>query len=214
MHVNFIIDKEYELHFAKDENQKKIINDLYNSRSELLILTKKLYQKYWNEIDSKFSKEVEKITGYKWSYKQYDCAVTLYFMGFSNWGKGSKVAWYAYENPYRLRRWVSHEILLSNFFEIILRHYKDKNLTDGQIWALAEITGFCMCCFTDLGKKFWPWNLEYSTTHNYPQIVELQNKLKPIFIERKNFDDYVKKAIKLVRDYPDIGPVNHQHLHK
>lgn len=213
MHVNFIIDKEYELGFAKDDLQKKAINELYDSRFELLKLTKELYQKYWNEIDDAFSKEVEKITNYSWPYERYDCVVTLYFRGFSNWGKGAKVAWYAYENPYRLRRWVAHEILLSNFFEIIYRHYKNENLTDNQIWALAEITGFCLACFTDLGKKFWPWDMNYHTNHNYPQIVELQNKLKPIFLERKDFKDYIEKCIKLVKEYPNIGPVNHVHSH-
>lgn len=135
-------------------------------------------------------------------------------MGFSNWGKSAKVAWWAYSNPYKLRRWASHEILLSNFFEIIKRYYVDEKITDGQIWALAEITAFAMCCFTALGKKLWPWDLEYSYTHNYPQIMELQKHLKSIFIERSNFNDYIKKAIKLVKEYPDMGPVNHKHLHK
>ncbi|MGC8623129.1 MAG: hypothetical protein ACP5TK_00465, partial [Candidatus Micrarchaeia archaeon] len=89
------------------------------------------------------------------------------------------------------------------------RHYSNERLTDGQVWALAEIAAFALTSLTEDVKGFWQ-NTEYYTNHNYPQIVELQNKLKNVFIEsvqNKDFDYYIKMGIEMVRAYPDISPM-------
>jgi lipid A disaccharide synthetase len=67
-------------------------------------------------------------------------------------------------------------------------------LTDGQVWALAEIAAFALTSLTDQVKEFWPWNTEYYTNHNYPHIVELQNELRQPFVKRRDFDEYIKKV--------------------
>jgi hypothetical protein len=100
-----------------------------------------------------------------------------------------------------MRRITAHELILSHYFEIYKRHYKKEKLTDKQVWMLAEIAAFALTSLTPEVKKFWSWDTEYYTNHNYPELVKLQNKLKNVFLKRKSFDDYIKKGIDLVRKY-------------
>lgn len=211
MKLEFTIDKKYDKGMAKAMNfpegiLKKIDAD-YKTFLPFLELTKKLYQKSWNEINQEFSKYIERETGYKWFYPKYECVVSVVHGGVSNWGNAPKIIRGWWENPYFMRRITAHELILSHYFEIHKRHYKDEKLKDGQIWALAEIAAFALTSLTKDVKKWWPWNTEYYTNHNYPHIVEIQNKLKPIFLKRKNFDEYIKEGIKLVRKHPDMWPV-------
>ena len=53
----------------------------------------------------------------------------------------------------------------------------------------SEIAAFALTSLTKNVKKWWSWNTEYYTNHNYPHIVNLQNKLKQLFLKRKNFDE-------------------------
>ncbi len=111
------------------------------------------------------------------------------------------------ESPYSQRRITAHELILSHYFEIYRRHYSDHNLSDNQVWALAEIAAFALTSLTETAKKFWPWDYTgYYTNHNYPQIVGLQNKLKKVFIKGNNFDDYVLTGIKFVKKFKNIKP--------
>ena len=105
-----------------------------------------------------------------------------------------------------MRRITAHELILSHYFEIIKRKYGHEKLKDGQIWALAEISSFALTSLPKDVKKWWPWNTKYYTNHNYPHIVDIQNKLKPIFLKSKNFDEYIRAGIKLIKKYPDIWP--------
>jgi len=202
MNLKFIIDKDYDKRFAKDEGMVKYIDAQYDVTLKYLEITKDLYQKSWDEIDEDFSDYVEKITGYKWFYDTYECVVSVIHSGKSNWGTAPKIIRTWKENPYSMRRITAHELILSHYFEIHRRHYKDSGLTDRQIWALSEIASFAITSLDPKVKEFWPWHTDYYTNHNYPNLVELQNDLKEVFISMKNFDDYIQKGIELVKKYP------------
>ena len=210
MKLKFIVDKKYDKGMAKDmgapEHVLKKIDLDYRTSKKFLELTTKIYQKSWNEINKEFSEYIEKTTGYKWFYPKYECVVSVIHPGISNWGHSPKIVRHWRENPYYMRRITAHELILSHYFEIYKRKYEKEKLTDGQVWALAEIAAWALTSLTPQIKKWWPWNTEYYTNHNYPHIVQLQNDLKPIFLNRKNFDDYIKEGIKLVRKYPNINP--------
>ena len=210
MKLEFTIDKKYDKRMAKDfgfSNEVfKKIDATYKTSLPFLELTKDLYQKSWNGINKEFSDYIEKETGYKWFYPKYECVVSVIHPGISNFGTSPKIVRHWKENSYYMRRITAHELILSHYFEIYKRYYKDEGLKDGQVWALAEIAAFALTSLTKDVKKWWPWNTEYYTNHNYPQIVEIQNKLKTIFLKKKNFDEYIKEGIKLIRKYPDMSP--------
>ncbi len=206
MKLKFIIDKKYDKSFARDEKTLRYIDAQYKTSLKFLKLTKDLYQRSWNEINDKFSGYVEKITGYKWFYDNYECVISVVHRGKSNWGNGPKIIRGWAQNPYYMRRFTAHELIISHYFEIYKRHYKREGLTDGQVWALAEIAAWSLTSLAPEVKKFWPWNTEYYTNHNYPHVVELQNKMKTVFLKRKNFDEYIRKGIATVKKYPNMNP--------
>jgi hypothetical protein len=210
MKLEFVIDQKDDAGMAKalgfPDNILKRIDAEYKSSLPFLELTKKLYQKSWNEINNEFSKYIEDKTGYKWFYPRYKCVISVIHTGISSWGTSPKIFRGWKENPYFMRRITAHELILSHYFEIIKRNYSHEKLKDGQIWALAEIAAFALTSLTPDVKKWWPWNTDYYTNHNYPHIVEIQNKLKTIFLEGKNFDYYIKKGIDLIKEYPDMNP--------
>jgi hypothetical protein len=212
MKLKFIIDKKYDKKMAREFGLSKEtlakLDSLYKTSLPSLESSKKLYQKSWNEINNKFSRYIEKTTGYNWFYPEYECVVSFVHKGISNWGTAPKIVRQANENPLFMRRITAHELILSHYFEIYKRNYKKEGLKDGQVWALAEIAAFALTSLTPEVKKFWPEDTEYYTNHNYPHIVELQNKLKTVFLKRKNFDEYIKKGISLIKKYPKMNPNN------
>lgn len=213
MKLKFVFDKNYDKEIGKLNGFKEPfyseIDKDYKKNKRILEKTKQLYQKAWNEINNKFSKYVEKETGYKWFYPKYKCVISIAHPGgISNWGKDSKISYFWNNNPYLVIQGVAYELIISHYFEIYKRHYKKEGLTGKQVWALAEISAMALTSLTPKSKKFWPWYNGYADKHNYPQIVELQKKLKEPFLKRKNFDEYIKTGIKLVRQYPKIGVLN------
>jgi len=139
-------------------------------------------------------------------YKEYDCVVSVVHRGLSNWGNAPIIVRMWKLNPIKMRRITAHELILSHYFEIYKRHYKNEGLRDGQVWALAEIAAFALTSLTPEVKEFWSWNTEYYTNHNYPHIVEIQNKLKIAFLKRKDFDEYIRRGISLVKKHPKMNP--------
>ena len=205
MKLKFIIDKNYDKVFVKDKKSLEYIDNQYQASLKFLELTKELYQKSWDEINDDFSSYIEKKTGYKWFYNEYKCVVSVVHSGISNWGDTPKIVRGWKENPYSMRRITAHELILSHYFEIYKRHYKNEGLKNGQVWALAEIAAFALTSLTPEVKNFWPWNTEYYTNHNYPHIVDIQNKLKEVFL-KKNFDEYISTGISIIKKFPNMNP--------
>lgn len=199
MKLKFIIDKKYDKFFLQKKEDKIYLDKTYKNSLKYLKLTQVLYQKSWNEINRDFSNYVEKETGYKWFYPEYECVISVVHPSISNWGNSPKIVRRWNENPYYMRRITAHELILSHYFEIYKRHYSFKRLTDKKVWALAEIAAWALTSLTPDVKKWWPWNTEYYTNHKYSQLVGLQLELKKSFLKRKNFDEYIEKGIKLVK---------------
>lgn len=216
MKLKFVIDKEYDEYWVKDKKWAKAfgfkkgtleeMEGVYKISRPYLELTRELYQKVWNEINDEFSESVERTIGYKWFYPRYECVVSVIHPGISNWGEAPKIVVHWRYNPYHMRSITAHELVLSHYFEIYKRHFKDEGLTEGQVWALAEIAAYALTSFTPEAKKFWPWDAIYYTNHNYPHIVDLQKKLKLAFIKRKDFEGYIRKGVTLVKKYPNMSP--------
>lgn len=204
MKLKYIIDKNYDRHFLNMSNLvvRKNFDNIYKNSLKYLKYTRDLYQKSWDEINNDFSGYLEKQTNYNWYYPTYYCIVSIANQGISNWGHEPKIIRGWNENPYSQRRITAHELILSHYFEIYKRNYSRYKLSDNQVWTLAEIAAFALTSLPKEVKKFWPWDFSgYYTNHNYPQIVSLQKKLKTVFLNKKNFDEYIVAGIKFVKIY-------------
>jgi len=205
--LRFIIDEDYDKSLVKDRRILKSVDRQYKTSLRFLKFTQKLYQSSWDEINDDFSEYVEKLTGYDWFYPRYDCVVSVVHRGISNWGHAPKIVRHWKENPYYMRRITAHELILSHYFEIYRRYYSNEGLTDGQVWALAEIVAWALTSLTTQVTRFWPWDTTHYTDHNYPQVVKLQKRLGIAFLKRKDFDEYIRAGIRLVKAYPNMSPV-------
>jgi len=191
MKLKFIIEKSYS-----GLNKQR-----YKALFPYLEKTLKLYQKSWDEINKKFFKTVEKITSYPWKHKIYFCVLSPFHKGISSWG-GNKIVRTWRENPYSMRKITAHELLISHIFTIFERDFQNEKLTNKQKWALAEISGWAITGLEKEMLKFWPWISEeekYPLNHNYPELYELQRRLKPIYETKKNFKEFLKKGIKIIK---------------
>ena len=189
--LKFIIEKSY----SGLDRQK------YKALLPYLKKTQKFYQESWNEINDESFKAAEGITGYSWKYKIYFCVLSPFHKGISSWG-GNKIIRTWRENPYSMRKITAHELLISHIFTIFERDFKKENLTDKEKWALAEISAFAITGLEKKMLKFWPRISEeekYPLNHNYPELYELQKKLKPIYERKKNFKEFLQKAIKIIK---------------
>lgn len=199
MKLKFIIDKKYDLRFARNANERKKLELQYQLCKSVLLYTASEYQKAWDGINDEFSEYVENTTGYKWTHKKYYCVVSPVHVGISNWDGSNKIVRWWYENAYSARRITAHELIIHYYFHIVRKYFSEVKLTDKQIWALAEIAAFALTSLTPEVKKFWPWDTSgYYTDHNYPKIIPLQKKFRKPFLERKSFDEYIRTGIRLV----------------
>lgn len=187
-----------EAEIAKD--LETLVKEEYDKVMPYMEKTAKLYQASWNEIIEDFSKIVEQLT-YPWIFNEYVCVVTNFHSGISNWNGNLIGRWWR-ENPYLQRRITAHEILLAHYFSVHRKHFPNSGLTDRQIWALAEIAAFALTGLERKLMKFWPWDKKgYYTDHNYPHIVDLQERLREPFKNRKDFKEYIETGISFVKDY-------------
>jgi hypothetical protein len=174
----------------------------YNRLLPYIRRSKQYYQKSWDEINDSFFKLTEKITGYSWRHKKYYCVLSIFHQGISSWG-GNKIVRTWQENPYLMRKITAHELLISHIFTIFERDFKEENLTDKQKWALAEISAFAICGLEKKMLRFWPWISEeeekYSFNHNYPELYKLQKILRPKYEKKKNFKEFFKESIKIIK---------------
>lgn len=210
MQLQFIVDKKYDIEMIGSMGMGKeayqMLEEEYRLNRKYVEQSKGLYQKSWDLISDDFSKYIEKRTGYKWFYDRYYCIVSVIHPGISNWGRSEEIVRWWKENPFLQRRITAHELVISHYFEIYKHHYRDAGLSDNQVWALAEIAAFALTGLDPDAKKFWPWDHNgYYYNHNYPQLVDLQKKMKPVYIKCINFDNYIKKGIRLVKNI-DIKP--------
>lgn len=193
-----------KIHDSKEsETAEELENLVKKEYHRVLPFMEKTVQQYrlsWNEIIQDFSQIVEQLT-YPWFYEEYVCVVTNFHPGISNWNGNLIGRWWK-ENPYLQRRITAHEILLAHYFSIHRKHFADSGLTDKQIWALAEIAAFALTGLENQLMKFWPWDKKgYYIDHNYPHIVELQERLREPFKNRKNFKEYIETGISFAKEY-------------
>jgi len=219
MKLKFVIQKKFEKSIIKTKEISQLrgykkqdidsLNTKYKKTLKYLKLTQKLYQKSWNEINDKFSKFIENVTGHKWAYKNYICVISLIEPGWANDGTSNKIMRWWRDNPYFMRRITAHELIESHFFEIYNKNYKNEELAEGQLWALSEIMAHTLTSLPKEVKEFWPWNTNYFGSYyastGYPQLERIKGKFKQLFLSSKDFDDYIKKAINLIKKYPKIN---------
>ncbi len=151
------------------------------------------YQRGWDEIDQKFFERLAELTRFPLAHKHYECVVSLFHPGISNWG-GNKVVRIWDKDAREQRRITAHELIISHFFSRM--RTKNPGVSDQIIWKLAEVYAFAITGLDPIMKTFWPWNRSGAyTDHNYPNLVDLQKKLTPHY---SDINVFIEKGLALV----------------
>lgn len=190
---------------GKWEDVKKEVNVLVRQRYQLvekyLRVTHRLYQDSWNDINDIFFRFVAQKTKWGWENKNYQCVVSAFHRGISNW-HGNTIARIWTENHFIMRKFTAHELIICHIFSIFRRDQKLNNtLSDQQIWKIAEVAAWSMTGFESQLLRLWPWLLpqqRFPVNHNYPNLVPLQLKLGEIYKKSKTFDRFLSRSIAIV----------------
>lgn len=186
--------KKYEE--VKDEI-KKLVADRYRKIEDRMKKAKDLYQKSWDKINNQFFNRLAELTDFPIQHPAFYCVISAFHVGISDWG-GNKIVRRWNFDPDQQRRITAHEIIISHFFSLMREKYPNK-LTEQQIWQLAEIFAFIITGLDQVMTSFWPWDKSGSyTDHNYPEIIDLQNKFTKIYQE-EGFKAFVEIGMELVK---------------
>lgn len=181
--VKFRVNENYDREHTKMLGQANEIDKIYETSLDYLEQNAESYQKSRDKIGKDFFEYVAKETGYPWKYTEYNANMLTSKWWVSNWDnedarnpKTSLDVWIWREKPsgedeqpkYKItqddkqfmRRIVAHELILSHYFWIYRKHYKDAWLSDWQVWALAEIAAYALTWLTEQVKA---WRPEKST---------------------------------------------------
>lgn len=205
---------QFNLDFAKKikqannyESIKKelepFVDNVYKKEMVSLKKSQKEYTKSWKPIVGQFSKEVIDFTGHPWFYDKYLCVVSPFHPGISNW-YGNKIIRKYNEDPIKQRWITAYEIILSHIFHVVRESYTKEELSDWQVWAFSEITTVFISTDPKMIKPFWPLltiRENYFSNSNYPQLAGLENKLKKIWINRKDFGDYLSRSVPVLAKF-------------
>jgi len=174
---------------------KTIANKKYAKVGDILNGVIKAYQRSWDDIDQKFFDRLIELTRFPLAHNNYECVVSLFHPGLSNWG-GNKIVRIWDKDAKEQRRITAHELIIAHFFSLM--HKKYPEIDDQKIWSLAEVYAFAVTGLDPVVKDFWPWDKTGAyTDHNYPELVRLQDHLTPHFA---NIDVFIEKGLAFYRN--------------
>ncbi len=180
-----------------------LVDRTYLSESDLIQKSQEEYAKSWDPVIEVFSRRAQELSGSPWFYRNYECVVSPFHKGLSSWYSNTITRAYN-EDPLKQRRITAHEIVLSHIFHIVRQRYSEAKLSNWRVWAFAEITTVFILDDPELMQKLWPWQTikeNYFSQSNYPQLARLEDQLRKIWISRKDFDDYMTRAVPILKTF-------------
>ena len=180
-----------------DQEVKELVDARYQEIHIFIERSKELYQGSWNEINDQFFARLKELTDFPFQHDSFECVISAFHIGISSWG-GNKIVRRWNYNPSIQRRITAHEIIISHFFYLTREKYPNQ-LSDQQIWKLAEIFAFIITGLDPVMIQFWPWDKTGSyTDHDYPEITDLQKQLTKIYQE-KGFKAFIETGLEFVK---------------
>jgi hypothetical protein len=187
------------------EEAREIISNIaesrYNGLSDLLKEKQKESQREWNKINDFFFKKIEEITKHKWKFSKYEVIISVFHPGLAPRGQNFIVRGF---NQLPQKRITAHELLMAHLWEILEEKYPETD--EEKLWAINEIATVAILGIEPELNDLWE-NKDYdSFLTNYPQLDKLKMKLKEIYLNKKDFEDYLNKSMQLIKS-EEISPL-------
>jgi hypothetical protein len=172
-----------------DKRYQEIGNNLKQSAND--------YSESWKPCVKEFSDVITDITQHNWFYTSYTCIVSAFHGGISNW-YGNTIMRHYGENPVKQRYITAFEIVLSHIFHISRTYFDETEAPDQIIWAISEVTANIILDDPRLLKL---WGDDYApSVIGYPQLVELEYRLRNVFKNNTDFKNYLQTAVQLAKE--------------
>ncbi len=193
------------IHDASDQATARklaagLVQGRFDSQGAAIRASVEVFTEDWKDLLPLFSRVVVEKTETPWVHSEYICVTSAIHPGISDWF-GNKVAVKFDRSTSYKQRILAHEILLSDVFQLLRRRHPRSELSDWQVWAFSEITPVLILDDPRL-KSFWP---EFPTAgnwfshSNYPQLADLEGKLKDLFDNRTSYRDYEDRSVPILK---------------
>jgi len=200
--------KSGESNLEKEKNRieaRKIIKKNYQDKGIQILLRESLstYQKSWDEINKDFFETIVRLTGFPWTYDEYECVLSPFVVGVSSWN-GNKIVRSCGENSLTMRKITAHELILAHIFDILTRVFGAYDLTSRQKWAISEICASMVTGSDEVENKFWPWSKVencFKSIDCHKELYVLRDILKKDYTEQLNFKKFLIMAIAKTQDF-------------
>jgi len=161
----------------------------------------RFHKKFWKQHGAEYKEKFEKILGHE--MPTYTVRLALQASGFSNW-HDPDITCYAFEylRPYKTGHMILTlvwESMLSQTFIDIRKKHPESDIDDYNTWGISELTAVVGVYQTDISPQSGDWDIGYS------ELVPYQKKIRELYRNRKNFDDYLEKAVKYFKKNPLKG---------
>ena len=181
----------------------RLVDAEYARRHDEMLASKAALEEHWRSALPEFSAAAVAVTGHDWFYGEYRCLVTAFRVGVTSW-HGNVIGVRHDQAPRRALWILTHELLLSHVFHIVRSRYTPEELDDWRVWAFAEISAVLVKEDPRL-HPLAPSMVGRSQNHfarsNYPQLAPLEDALRALFVERKDFNDYLDRAVPILKEF-------------
>ncbi|GEM_PF-4799190 len=200
--INFFEKNLYKLNLPKNlrsnwKNKKeaiKLIEAVYKKER------KKEYENNWKPIEKDYFDLVEKITNHKWLHKNYRVVITKYMLGFANPFDINTNKVTCRQNYKKIERnyIIAHELFHLHYHKIISKKNNPALFNS----ELNENCVILTLCFSEIKNLLVEPKNEWiikEWINSHPDAAKYFKKLLPLWKNRKNFDDYLKKSLSVLK---------------
>ncbi|HNY25032.1 MAG TPA: hypothetical protein PKJ33_00580 [Alphaproteobacteria bacterium] len=187
--------------YGKDCPELKFfLHQKYKEFSAELKQSLKFHKKFWKKNSPFYKEKIERILGHK--MPTYSIRLNIQTGGISNWS-GTNISINAFEYLQRFKtghmiRDIIWESMLSQTFIDIRKKHSKKVINDFNVWGISELTATIGIYQTDISPTS-VWDI------GYKELVLYQNKIRELYRNRKNFEDYLDKVVEYFKKNPLEG---------
>ena len=177
-------------------NKKSILEKLRKRRKEI--------RELWKSVEKRFFEDIMNLTNFEWKFQNYKCFLSCAWAGRYFYPKNEIEIFGFLKNADTLNT-LAEELFHLYFWDILEKKFKinvkflDKEKyteKEKKLWFLSEaVVGFVLPEIGFYKKSLWftPW------WKADPKIKEIYISLKPFWKNRKNFTDFLRNSIKVLR---------------
>ena len=171
----------------KNKSPEEMLKFFEENREEIkrrLLKRKERIESLWKPIDSKFFREVERITGFPWKFEYYKAHISSVLPGCYEKYRNKISVFAFWRNVIPV---IAEELIHLHYWDTLKEIGISERRNREFLWKLSECIPPLIWGEMDLGiklRKYPSWN----------SVMGLFRKIKPIWEERKSYREFLLKV--------------------